>query len=85
MKENVGNGIKLYCKTSSKHIRSKKPAVVGSAGPINDHDFKTEGFNKDKDRNTVCLYRYYERYRDPFILHKPMRGFGKVCGNSELG
>lgn len=26
LKENVSNGIKLYCKTSSKLIRSRKPA-----------------------------------------------------------
>lgn len=55
MKEKVGNGVKLYRKTSSKHIRSRKPAVVDFAGPINDHDLKTEGFNKDKARKNTCL------------------------------
>lgn len=54
--------MKLYCKTSSKRIRSRKSGGVDFAGPINDHDLKTEGFNKDKDREIVCLCRYHERF-----------------------
>lgn len=61
--------MKLYCKTSSKRIRSRKPGVVDFAGPINDHDLKTEVFNKDKDREIVCLCRYYERFLQGSPLH----------------
>lgn len=69
LRENVGHGVNLYCKTSSKHSSSRQPAVVGFATPGNDPDLKREGFDKDENRKIYCLCRCYERFLQGSPLH----------------